>query len=367
MGRAKAVYSESSRRWAIAAAAILAGVTAQGAVAADAAPANASGGPPVTWAPAPNSIVNPSRNTALDAWEGYKGKLTRQSVDEGLADPVLKGAIDIHAHFGPDSYSRQWDAFEIARMAAGRGMRGLVLKNHWSEAAGIANLVHKHAGVPGLKVFGGLALNTTVGGINPQAVRYFAEIDGGHAKIVWMPSHDSEKEVLHLREDRPYVIVSSNGILLPSVLEVLDLVAQYKLTLATGHVAAAEMLQIVAEARKRGIDRIIITHPGLGAMYTDPTLDQLKQVISAGAFAEIVAAELYTKMRPQTIRLIRAIGAEHCIVASDSGLTGSPSHPDALVRAARVLREEGFSEHELTLMFKANPARVLGLPVLPEG
>jgi hypothetical protein len=317
---------------------------------------------PVTWAPASSSIVNPSQNKDLNAWQSYRGKF-KAGVEEHLEDPVLKGAIDIHAHFGPDAYDRQWDAFEIARNAHARGMRGVVLKNHWSESSGLAWLIRKYDNVPGLEVFGSLSLNATVGGINPQAVRYFAEVEGHHGKVVWLPTHDSETEVKYLGQARPYVIVSRNGALLPELLEVLDLIAQYKLTLATGHVYAHEAVQIVTEAKKRGIDRIIITHPALGPMYTNPTTDQLKQVISMGAYLEVVSSQLVRPtLREATVQRIRAIGPEHCIISSDSGLPSFFSHTDALVHAARILREEGFSEDDLTLMFKVNPAKVLGLP-----
>jgi pentose-5-phosphate-3-epimerase len=178
-----------------------------------------------------------------------------------------------------------------------------------------------------------------------------------------MPTHDSQTEVTHLKEARPYVIVSKNGVLLPQVLEVLDLIAHYKLTLATGHVEASEMVQIVSEAKKRGIDRIIITHPGLGPQYTDPTIEQLKQVTAMGAYAEVVSAELLRNLKDNTLKMMKTLGAAHCIVSSDSGLTGSRNHTDALVHAAQVLREAGFSEDDLNLMFKANPAKALGLPV----
>lgn len=318
--------------------------------------------PPLTWAPAPSTVINPSKNTDLDGWKSYKGRFPKPSIDEHLEDPVLKGAIDIHAHFGPDSYDRQWDAFEIAKVAHERGMRGLVLKNHWSESAGLAYLVRKYDNVGALEVFGGLALNATVGGISPQAVRYFAEVEGHYAKVVWMPTHDSEHEVRYLQQNRPYVIVSQGGVLLPSVLTVLDLIAQYNLTLATGHVSPREMIQIVTEAKKRGIDRIIITHPGLGPMFTDPTIAQLKEVTAKGAYAEVVASQLLGKSRDETVKVMKTIGAVHCIVSSDSGLVGSRGHTDALVLSARVLRQAGFSEEDLNRMFKANPAKVLGLP-----
>lgn len=323
--------------------------------------------PAMAQAPAPNwstplsTIVNPAQNTARSAWEPYKVLTPSASVDQKLTDPVLKGAIDIHAHFGPDSYGRQWDAFEIARLAQARGMRGLVLKNHWAESAGLAYLVRKYA-APGLETYGSISLNATVGGINPQAVRYFAEVEGGYGKVVWMPTHDAEQEVMFLKASRPFVRVSKDGVLLPEVLEVLDLIAQYHLTLATGHVYPKEMLMIVAEAKKRGIDRIILTHPNLGPMFTNPSLDELKQAVAMGGYAEFVTNGFNKKNRAEIVGMIRAVGPEHAFIASDSGLVGTPNHADALALAARELRKEGFSEKDLELMFKVNPAKILGLP-----
>lgn len=318
-------------------------------------------GPAVTWSDAQSGIVLPSQNVNKSGWESYKSMQSRPSVDQKLEDPVLKGAIDLHAHFGPDSYKRGWDAFEIARLAQGRGMRGAVFKNHWTESAGLAYLIRKHA-APGFEAFGGLALNTPVGGINPEAVRYFAEVEGGFGKVVWMPTHDSENEVTYLRQARPYVRVSRDGVLIPEVLQVLDLIAQYRLTLATGHVTSREMLMIVAEAKKRGVERIIITHPNLGPQYTNPTLDEMKQVVAAGAYSEVVCTELAGRDAESFMTMIRTLGPAHVVISSDSGLAGSANHPDALVGAANRLRRAGFSEADLDLMFKANPAAVLGLP-----
>src|SRR5262245_29368722 len=44
-------------------------------------------------------------------WEPYRAQHPKPSVDQQLTDPALIGAIDLHAHYGPDSYARQWDAF----------------------------------------------------------------------------------------------------------------------------------------------------------------------------------------------------------------------------------------------------------------
>ena len=50
-------------------------------------------------------------------------------------------------------------------------------------------------------------------------------------------------------------------------------------------------------------------------------------------------------------------------VATDSGLVGTPNHPDAMAMAAKGLRAAGFSEDDLNWMFKKTPARLIGLPV----
>jgi hypothetical protein len=297
-------------------------------------------------------------------WEPYKNASTPPSVDQKLTDPVLDGAIDLHAHFGPDSYPRQWDAFEIVALAKERGLRAIVLKNHWSETAGLAYLLRKY-GAQGIEVFGAVTLDTPVGGVNPQAVRYMADVTGGYGRIVWMPTHDSEHEVTYNKDTRPFVRVSRDGVLLPEVLEVLDVIAEHDLTLATGHVTPRETLMILAEARKRGITRSIVTHPLLDPQFTFMSVAELREAVALGALIEITAGSLFREGpgRARVLEAVRAIGPDSFFVGSDSGLVGTPNHTDALVMAARVLRENGYDERALDVMFKHNPARLLGLPL----
>jgi hypothetical protein len=295
-------------------------------------------------------------------WEPYKNAKTPPSVDQQLEDPILDGAIDLHAHFGPDSYPRQWDAFEVVKLAQSRGLRAIVLKNHFSETAGLAYLVRKY-GVQGIEVFGAVTLDTPVGGVNPQAVRYMVDVTGGFGRIVWLPTHDSEHEVAYNKETRPSVRVSRDGKLLPETLEVLDLIAEHGLTLATGHVTPEEALLILEEARKRGITHLIVTHPLLDPQFTFMSVGQLRAAAELGAIIEITAGSLYRDGpgRARVLDAIRALGPERFFVGSDSGLVGTPNHTDALVLAARVLRQNGLDEPALDVMFKDNPARLLGL------
>ncbi len=302
--------------------------------------------------------------TAQTHWEPYKNAARAPSVDQELRDPVLDGAIDLHAHFGPDSYPRQWDAFEVVALAQARGLRGIVLKNHFAETAGLAYLVRKY-GAQGIEVYGAVTLDTPTGGVNPQAVRYMVDVTGGWGRIVWLPTHDSEHEVTYNKDRRPMVRVSRDGVLLPEVLEVLDLIAEHGLTLATGHVTPDETLKILAEARKRGIARMIVTHPLLDPQFTFMSVQQLRDAAALGAIIEITAGSLYREGpgRERVLEAVRALGPDRFFVGSDSGLVGTPNHTDALVLAARVLRENGYDEAALDVMFKDNPARLLGLPV----
>src|ERR1700687_5091865 len=97
----------------------------------------------------------------------------------------LDGVIDIHAHSSPDARPRSIDAIDLAKLAKARGMRGLVLKNHWESTAALAYIVRKE--VPGIEIFGGIDLNRSVGGINPAAVDHMIHMTGGVGKGGWVP------------------------------------------------------------------------------------------------------------------------------------------------------------------------------------
>ena len=56
---------------------------------------------------------------------------------------TLSGAIDMHAHADPDGVPRKIDAVDLARLAKERGMRAIVLKNHYEPTASLAYIVRK--------------------------------------------------------------------------------------------------------------------------------------------------------------------------------------------------------------------------------
>jgi hypothetical protein len=273
----------------------------------------------------------------------------------------LHGVIDLHVHSDPDSVPRSVDAIDAARLARDRGLRAILLKNHYEPTASLAYIVRKE--VPGIEVFGGIVLNRSVGGINPAAVERLPHVKGGYARVVWMPTFDSENHVRVAHENRPYVSISRNGRLLDEVREVIRIVAREKLTLATGHSSPAEVLMLIREARLAGVDRIIVTHPMI--KWVGMNIDQMKEAARLGAKIEFVYNALIGINKEFEIsdyaKAIRQIGPENCFLSSDLGQAGNPVHADGLAAFLKGLAEMGFTVAELDTMSKTNPAWLLGL------
>ncbi len=275
------------------------------------------------------------------------------------AQTPLTGVIDIHVHCDPDSIPRSIDAIDLARLAKSRGMRALVLKNHFESTASLAYVVRKE--VPGIEIFGGIDLNRTVGGINPSAIEHMVHVKGGWGRVVWMPTFDAEHDTLAADHPPARVPVSRNGELLPEVKEVIALVAKYQLTLETGHSSPDEGLMIIREARQQGVQHIVVTHVLMVGM----TIPQMQEAAKLGAYLEFVYNGLIGQGKKFEMRdyaqAIRAIGTEFCILASDLGQAANPLPPDGLSAFFAGLLKEGFSEADIKLMSSTNPARALGL------
>ena len=277
------------------------------------------------------------------------------------AQTPLPGVIDIHVHCDPDSIPRSIDAIDLARLAKARGMRGLVLKNHYESTAALAYIVRKE--VPGIEIFGGIDLNRSVGGVNPAAVERMVLMKGGWGRVIWMPTFDAENQVRFSKEDRPFVSVSKDGRLLPEVLQVIGLAARHGLTLETGHSSAAECLLLVREARRQGVRHVVVTHAMLAPVRM--TVPQMREAAAQGAYLEFVYNGLIGKNKESSAHdyaaAIRQIGPASCILASDLGQVGNPLHPDGLAAFFAALRTEGIPQADIDLMSKTNPARALGL------
>ena len=278
------------------------------------------------------------------------------------AEVALRGAIDIHVHSLPDDRPRSVDGIEAATLAKAKGMRAIVLKNHYESSAGMAYMVRK--AVPGIEVFGGIDLNLTVGGMNPAAVEHMTKVTGGFGRIVWMSTFDAENAVRVANESRPFVSVSRNGDLLPEVKAVIAMIAKHNLVLATGHVSAQEGLLILREARRQGVQRMVVTHamnPPISM-----TVAQMQEAAKEGAFIEFVGGALKTPedqaRMDRFADAITRIGAAVTILSSDLGQQGNALPADGFAAFLEAMRVRGLSADDIGRMTKQNPATLLGLP-----
>ena len=271
----------------------------------------------------------------------------------------LEGVIDAHAHCGPDSLPRTIDGVDLSRLALAEGLRAIVLKNHYEPTATLAYLARK--AVPGIEVFGGIALNLAVGGINPHAVERMSMMTGGYGRVVWMPTFDAEAHVRHFGEDRAFVPISRDGRLLPEVQRVIEIIAQRDLVLATGHSSAVECLLLVQDARRQGVRRIVVTHAAMAPIHMP--VEKMKEAASMGAYIEFVYNGLIGPFKEFDLSdyaaIIRAIGTQSAILASDLGQPVNPVHPEGLKTYFEGMEQQGFSSAEVSEMTKKNPAILL--------
>lgn len=267
----------------------------------------------------------------------------------------VAGVIDLHVHVAPDSRGpRSVNGFEAAQMARRHGMRAILIKNHYTETASQAYLVSEI--VPGIDVYGGIVLNRSVGGINPVAVESMASTTGRLGRMVWLPTFDSE----HNSPDSDNVPITRNGELLPEVVEVFDVMREYDLALATGHVSPEEALLAIREARAAGVERIVVTHPSSGLV--DMSVEMQRAAADLGALLEYtVSAALGPGSFEAFTRQIREVGLEDVVLTTDYGQVGNPVPADGMRAILPRLRAAGFSQAEIDTMTRRNPARLLGL------
>jgi hypothetical protein len=113
------------------------------------------------------------------------------------------------------------------------------------------------------------------------------------------------------------------------------------------------------------VKHIIITHPLLDIVEMEPK--EIKELVESGPeiYSEFTSQFGNPNARPEVVKLyldtIRLVGPEHSFISSDTGQLNSNWQPDALANCAKLLRANGFTEHDIDLMLKINPAKILGI------
>ncbi|MFC2038219.1 DUF6282 family protein [Chloroflexota bacterium] len=277
-------------------------------------------------------------------------------------ESLVRGSIDMHVHHAPDAHiKRSVDALQVALQAEKAGMRAIVLKSHDYPTAPLASIVSRS--VDSVSVFGSLCLDFATGGLNVSAVEVSALLG---AKVVWMPTFSAAFEMEKKGETgKGITILDEKGEILPVIRDILDIIREHEMVLASGHISTEETFALVDEALEKDVRRIVITHPletGFGA---NLTIDEQRQLALKGAFIEhcfLTTMPSGDSLDPREIvKAIREIGADHCILTTDFGQEWNPTPAEGMKMMAAAYLKCGLSVEEIELMIKVNPARLLGL------
>lgn len=286
----------------------------------------------------------------------------------------LHGAVDVHVHSHPDLFPRIGDDVDVARHAAGLGLRAISLKCHSERTTSRAYLTSLL--VPGIQVVGGIVLNRAVGGINPKAVEAALQLGARH---VWMPTvdaanhartfggtgaYDKQASTVAASDDAGIEVFDADGRAIDGLHDVLDLIAAARAILSTCHLSVPEIRRLVPLARERGVEKILITHPFFKVPGLD--LETLRELVDHGAYAEFG----YCTISPmwnhapltRVVEAIRALGASRSLLMSDTGQRHNPMPAEALRIFAQSVYESGIPEDDVGRMIRDNPLELLELP-----
>jgi hypothetical protein len=217
-------------------------------------------------------------------------------------------------------------------------------------------------------------MNNVIGGFNAYAVEHTAAMDG---RIVWLPTLAAENHLewektsgwehpASTQKIRPAspIPLFQDGKLRPEVLDVLDVIAKTGMALASGHIHVSETKIVFAEAKRRGVERLIFTHPEdiVGASFEDT-----KEIAKLGAYVEhslgffIEGSKFRNRSNEELREFIDCVGFERTILCSDLGQVGTLLPLEGLRRGVATCLSLGYSDAEIHAMVATNAGAVIGL------
>jgi hypothetical protein len=315
----------------------------------------------------------------MTAMSETKMQRSAASADrKARVDAILKDGIDPHVHSGPSIAPRAIDHLDLVRQMSEAGFAAVVTKDHDYAGVATAALIEKHHPELHTKIFSGIVLNNVVGGINPYAVEHTAAMGG---KIVWMPTLAAENHLrwektasfahpastAKMRPASSVPVLDVNKKVLDPVKEVLDVIAKNDMVLASGHLHVSETWLVFEEAQRRGVKRLIFTHP---EDIVDASLNDVRGVAAMGAMVEhslaffLDGSKFKTRSDDDMRLQIEAAGIDSTMLCSDLGQVGVFSPLEGFRRGVELCMDLGYPDESIHKMVSSNAARVLGLEAL---
>lgn len=176
-----------------------------------------------------------------------------------------------------------------------------------------------------------------MGGLNPHAVEVSVEMGG---KFVWFPT----------------ISYSSVEMDWAKVEEILQIVAENNMVVATGHLKPADIFTLIDMARSLGIWRIIVNHPLTRVV--GASLDEQVE-ISARAYLEHCYAACMENHDKFDSGFNKKIGAKRCLMVTDFGQIHNPSPVNGMKMFINSMLEKGVSIEEISILCMENPQKLI--------
>jgi hypothetical protein len=291
-----------------------------------------------------------------------------------LADELLEGAIDLHAHIYPQARLNEPGRVldhEWARLSCNAGMRGFAMKSHlWPTMAQARILTETF---PGLTAIGTITLNSNVGGFSPFSAESAVKLG---AKIVWMPTFSAASDIkvgayssrIAATYELPppgegLTVLGEGGKIRSEVDAIMEIARDAEAVIATGHLSADEGVSLARRAKELGLKKFIFTHALNRAVRASDA--QMLEVAELGYIIEhcfLSTFPMWQKLAPQKIaEAIRLLGAQSCIMTTDCQMDFNPPPPEMLRMFIATMLQLGVDKGDIEWMAKRNPARLAGL------
>jgi hypothetical protein len=288
---------------------------------------------------------------------------------------LLEGAVDLHVHPAPSPMPRRMDGAEAARLAGEAGFDAIVVKSHHHSTV-MDVLALEQAGVDhgSARLFGGIALNGPVGGINPHAVDLALKMGG---RIVWFPTIGSAKHIRHHQEhpdlkfpklkirldpEEPIAVLDGNGGVREEVYAILERIKAHDAVLASGHMAPEEITAVLQAAREVGVQRMLVNHPNF---VIEASYEDARRWVELGAYIEHSLcmydeeSSFHNWDVDTLVAWIEAVGPERSTLASDLGQMDNPLPTDSFRKIVGRLLERGMSDDTVRTLVSRNPGELL--------
>ncbi len=297
----------------------------------------------------------------------------QSSEDNPRLDALMRGVVDPHVHSGPSTAKRALDHLELARKGSDYGYAAVITKDHDYSGVATSALIRDNFPELTCKVYSGIVLNSVVGGFNAHAVEHTAKMGG---KIVWMPTLAAEN---HFRwqaqasfahpgagSQRPETPMTpiADGVVKDEVKEILDIIAESGMTLASGHLHVSEIWKVFEEAKARGVQNMILTHP---EEVIDASLNDVRGLMSLGAYVEhslslFLESSKFKCLEDQVLKAqIEAAGVDRTVICSDLGQFGTVDPVQGMRDGIALLIRLGYCDEDIRQMTSSNAADLFGL------